>query len=198
MTGRFNFFSKTLLILPVCLLSLTITPANEKNYSLVTENLSKKLQNDLASGKVTVKLNSVAEHLISENEIELKGDATCTLNEKDAQLPIQFEVKVNWLNQSIIDVKYDIVETGAGYFSANYEEVLMKELMKEISRDYKTKNIVIAIDTMETVGNTNNEKKFLGVGEVRIGDMIWNKIKFDVILDAQTQKASKIIYKVEK
>jgi len=198
MTGQINFFNKTFLIFAFCLLSLTNTFASEKNYSLVTENLSKKLQNDLANDNVTVKLNNVAEYKISKNEIELKGDATCTLNENDAQLPIQFEVKVNPLNQSVIDVKYDFVEAVAGYNSANNEEVLMKELMKEISRDYKTENIVIAIDAVETVGNTINEKKFLGVGEVRIGDMVWNKIKFDVVLNAQTQKASKIIYKVEK
>jgi uncharacterized protein (UPF0216 family) len=198
MTGQTNFFNRTFIIFAVCLLSLTTSFAAEKNYSLVTENLSKKLQNDLANDNVTVKLNNVAEYKISKNEIELKGDATCTLNEKDTQLPIQFEVKVNPLNQSVINIKYDFVDTAADYNSANNEEFLMKELMKEISRDYKTENIVIAIDAVETIGNMNNEKKFLGAGEVRIGDMVWNKIKFNVVLNAQTQKASKIIYKLEK
>lgn len=198
MTGQNNFFNKTFLVLAVCLLCLTHTFATEKNYSLVTENLSKRLQNDLASDNVKVKLNNVAEYNMSKNEVEFKGDATCILNEKDTQLPIQFEIKVNLLNQSVIDVKYDFIEISAAYNSADNEEVLMKELMKEISRDYKTKNIVIAIDAVEIVENTNNENKFLGVGEVRVGDMVWNKIKFDVVLDARTQKASKVIYKLEK
>lgn len=196
MTRQIKPFSKMLLIFALLFLCVTGTIAGEKNHLSVTENLSKKLRNDLANENVTVKLNNVAENKISKNEIELKGDATCILTDKEDQLPIQFEAKVNALDRSVIEVKYDFV--AVNYGSNNSEEVLMKELMKEISRDYKTKNIVIAIDAVETVGNTNKEKKFLGVGEVRIGDMVWNKIKFDVVLDAQTQKASKIVYKVEE
>jgi hypothetical protein len=45
---------------------------------------------------------------------------------------------------------------------------------------------------------TFNQKKFTGVGEVRIGDPVWSKIKFDVVFDTETQTADRIIYKVEK
>jgi hypothetical protein len=67
-----------------------------------------------------------------------------------------------------------------------------------ISRDYKTANVVIAIDSVENVEAAAGEKKFLGAGEVRVGDLVWSRIKFDVVLNAETRKASKIVYKIEK
>jgi hypothetical protein len=200
MIRQSSFFNhKTFLILVICLITASSAFAlGERDQLLITQNLSKKLQSDLATENITVKLNSVKERKISKSEVGLTGDAVCVLTEDKKELPIQFEVKVNPANQSVLDVKYDFISNTSEFAPSQNEEILMKELMSRISRDYKTKNIVIAIDGFENVGNTNGEKKFLGAGEVRIGDMVWNKIKFDVVLDAQTQKASKIIYKVEK
>lgn len=200
MTKHLSFFNhKCFLMLVLCLVSTSSALAlSEKNQLLVEQNLSKKLQNDLANDNVTVKLNNVEEHKVSTNEVGLTGDAVCILTEDNSQLPIQFEVTVNPVNQSVLAVKYDFVAGNSEFAPSQNEEILMKELMTQISRDYKTKNIVIAIDGFENIGNTNGEKKFSGVGEVRIGDMVWNKIKFDVVLDAQTQKANKILYQVEK
>ena len=193
----FNY--KSLLILVICLISASNAFAlSEKNQLLVTQNLSRQLQKDLASDNVTVKLNNVKEYKISKSEIGLKGDATCILADADEQLPIQFELRVDSADLDVLDIRYDFIEKTSVYAPSSTEEVLMKEIMTKISRDYKTENIVIAIDAFENVGTIANEKKFLGTGEVRIGDMVWNKIKFDVALDAQTQKASKIVYKVEK
>ena len=193
------FHYKSLLILIICLISSSSAFAfSNENQLLVTQNLSRKLQSDLASDNVTVKLNNVKEYKISKSEIGLKGDATCILADSAEQLPIQFELKVDAVKQTVSDIRYDFIEKSSAYAPSSTEEVLMKEIMTKISSDYKTRNIVIAIDTFENVGNAANEKKFLGVGEVRIGDMVWNKIKFDVSLDSQTQKASKVIYKVEK
>ncbi len=200
MNKQINFLSrKCFLILAVCLISSTsIFALSEKNQLLVTQNLSKKLQSDLANENLTVKLNNVEERKISANKVGLTGDAVCVLTEDNRQLPIEFEVTVNSANQSVLEVKYDFIATDSQFAPSQNEEILMKELMGQISRDYKTQNIVIAIDGFENVGNPVGEKKFTGIGEVRIGGMIWNKIKFDVVLDAQTQKANKIIYKVEK
>lgn len=192
------FGFKSFLILAFCLLLSTAAFAatSEKNYQLLTKNLSKKIQTDLASENITVKLKRVEEFKVSKTQIGLTGDATAVLT--DEQKPIRFEVKLNTANGTISDIVYDFVEAAADYNPTSSEEFLMKELMSQISRDYKTDNIVIAIDAFENVGATGAGNKFLGVGEVRVGDLVWNKIKFDVVLDAETQKASKVVYKIEK
>ena len=200
MNKQIKFLSrKCFLILAVCLISASgVFALSEKDQLLVTQNLSKKLQSDLGNENVSVKLNNVEERKISANKVGLTGDAVCVLTVDNKQLPIEFEMTVNSANQSVLEVKYDFIATDSQFAPSQNEEILMKELMGQISRDYKTQNIVIAIDGFESVGDTVGEKKFTGAGEVRIGGMIWNKIKFDVVLDAQTQKANKIIYKVEK
>lgn len=202
MNKQSNLFGfKSFLIFAFCLMisiSAFASATGEKNYQLVTRNLSEKLQSDLANDNVTVKLNKVEEYKISKNEIGLKGDGICLMTDNNNQLPIQFDVKVNTVNQSVSEVKYDFVESASEYAPTSNEEILMQELMKQISRDYKTENIVIAIDAFENVANSSNGKEFTGIGEVRIGDLVWNKIKFDVVVNPQTQKANKIVYKVEK
>jgi len=191
--------AKSFLILAVCLISASsVFALSEKNQRLVEQNLSRKLRSDLANENLTVKLNTVKERKISTSEVGLTGDAVCILTQDDNQLPIQFEVKVNPANQRVLAIKYDFVSSDSEYAPSQTEEILMKELMGRISRDYKTQNIVIAIDGFETIGDAAGGTKLLGVGEVRIGDMVWNKIKFDVVLDVETQKANKIVYKVEK
>lgn len=193
-----RFGCKSFLILMLCLVFTSHTFASsKKNQEWVAQNLSRKLQSDLANDNVTVKLNNVREYKISGSEIGLKGDATCILPDQNEQLPIEFELRLDSVSQNVLDVRYDFIEKKSAYAPSSTEEVLMKELMSKISRDYKTENIVIAIDAFENVGIAG-EKKFLGIGEVRIGDMVWNKIKFDVALDSKSKKASKIVYKMEK
>lgn len=201
MTGHINSFTcKSFLFLVISLIfSSSALAIGENNHLLVTQNLSKKLRSDLADSSLTVKLKSVEEYEISGSEIELKGSATCLLTKQDNPLPLEFEIRVNPANQSVLDVKYNFVEAPAEvYAPTSNEEILMKQLMTQISRDYKTENIVIAIDAVEKIRDANDADKFSGVGEVRIGDMVWNKIKFDVVLDAQTREAKKVIYRVEK
>lgn len=193
---RFN----GLIIATVCLFAFTSAFASvgEKNNSLIVKNLSKKLQNDLALKSVTVQLKNVEEYRISKSEIGFKGDAVCILEDKNNQLPITFDAKLDAANQSLTDIVYDFVEPVSEFAPSSNEEILMKELMKKISKDYKTDNIVIAVDGVENVSNVNNEKEFTGIGEVRIGDLVWNKVKFDVVLDVKNKLATKVIYQLEK
>lgn len=179
--------------------STSVLAVSDKNQQVVTRNLIQKLRTDLGVENVDVKLNKVAERKLSNNEFNLSGNAVCVLTEENKQLPIQFQAKVDAVRQSVSEIKYDFVEPAVSeYAPTPNEEVLMKELMGKIRQDYKTENIVIAIDSVEVAGKSDNGNKFLGVGEVRIGDMVWSQIKFDVTLDEQTQKANKIVYKVEK
>ena len=198
MNKQMKFFSfNSFLIVVVCLMfSSSAFALSKNNHLLIAQNLSEKLQNDLGSKDVRVKLNKVKEYKISKSEIKLSGDAVCLLTTDNRELPILFNVKLDTVNQSITEVKYDFV--AADYNPNANEEVLMKILMSKISRDYKTENIVIAIDAVENIASSDGENKFLGVGEIRVGDLVWNRIKFDVVLDEKTQKANKIVYKIEK
>jgi hypothetical protein len=201
MIGQINSFTcKSFLFLVVCLVfSSSALAIGENNHLLVTQNLSKKLQSDLADSGLTIKLNSLEEYEISGSEIGFKGSASCLLTKQYNQLPLEFEIKVNSASQNVLDIKYNFVEASADtYAPTSNEEILMKELMAKIRRDYKTENIVIAIDAVEEIRGAKDADKFLGIGEVKIGDMVWNKIRFDVVLDAKTREAKKIIYRVEK
>lgn len=78
----------------------------------------------------------------------------------------------------------------------NNEEVLMKELMKKISQDYKTTNITIAIDEFDKENIALDKQEFVGKGEVKIGEIEWNTINFDVVLD-KNKKPVQIKYEIK-
>lgn len=167
--------------------------------SLVVDNLSAKLKTDLAKTDVSVKLSNVKQQKISKDEIAVRGDALALLTAEDNQLPIRFEAKINVARKSVSDISYDFVEAASApeYAPTLSEEFLMKTLMKRISKDFNTDNIVIALDGVKGKSNLSNLKEFSGVGEVRIGDLEWSKIKFDVVVD-EKGKASKVVYDVKK
>ncbi len=178
----------------------TTSATDQIAYSLVAENLSTKLKADLSQSNVSVKISNVKRRDISKNEMELGGDGFAVLINENNQLPIRFSATVNIAQKSVLDVRYDFVEANAlasEYAPTSNEEFLMKELMKQISADYKTANIVIALDGVENNAVFTGKKEFTGIGEVRIGDLEWNKIKFAVEVDTNG-KAIKVAYDVKK
>ena len=192
---------RSLIISLICFtaFSSAFASADKRIQLVVISNLQKKLKTDLANENVSVKLNAVEEYKISKNQIGLKGNGFCVMTGENNQLPMTFDVKVNPDNLRVSDIRYDFAELTDASESAPSpnEEVLMKELMGKISQDYKTQNIVISIDGVENVSDLTNQKEFTGVGEARIGTLVWNKIKFDVVFDDVNNKATKVIYKVE-
>jgi hypothetical protein len=194
---------KSFVIAVFCLLtfsSVSVASTNEQlTYSLVVSNLSTKLKTDLAQTDVSVKLTNVKQQKVSENEINVKGNGLAVLTADNNQLPIRFAATINVAQKSVSEISYDFVEaeSAPAYAPTSDEEFLMKTLMKQISRDYNTDNIVIALDGVEGKSSLSNLKEFSGVGEVRIGDLEWSKIKFDVVID-EKGKASKVIYDVKK
>lgn len=80
--------------------------------------------------------------------------------------------------------------------NTNNEEILMKELMKKISQDYKTVNITIAIDGFDQFQLSSDKQEFTGKGEVKIGEVEWNTISFDVVLD-KDKIPTKIEYEIQ-
>lgn len=191
--------NKVFVILVAGLMTFSNAFASENQHvSIVAETLSKKLQNDLAEKGIEVNLTNVREHKISQTEIKIEGDGVCLIKDKNDQLPLRFNAELNTSKQTISDIEYDFVEAAPAFAPTSNEEILMQQLMKKISADYKTQNIVIAIDGYEDVSKLTSRKEFTGVGEVRIGDFTWNKIKFDVVLTPENAGASHIVYKLEK
>ncbi|MEO6589852.1 MAG: hypothetical protein ABIP06_11155, partial [Pyrinomonadaceae bacterium] len=130
------------------------TSANDKSVVLVAENLSLKLKIELVSDNVSVKLTNVQKSVLSSNEILIKGEATAVLPIENTELPLKFEAIVNPSKQIINNVEYEFVESS--YAPTTDEEILMKHLLKKIAADYKTDNVVIAIDGFETENAAGN------------------------------------------
>ncbi|HEX8639058.1 MAG TPA: hypothetical protein VF692_13400, partial [Pyrinomonadaceae bacterium] len=140
------------------------------------------------------KIKAVEETRLANNLVEVKGKAFCVLPNDKTQLPIDFEAKLDAAKTSVADVRYVFVESD--YAPNADEEILMRELMKQVSRDYKTDQITIAIDGFETSKAANSQKNLKGIGEIKIGEVEWNKINFDVVLGAD-KKAKKIVYDIK-
>lgn len=193
-----SFVAAAICFLAVSNVFAASSATDQLTYSLVVKNLSTKLKTDLAKTDVSVKLSNLKQHSVSKTEVVVNGDGLAVLPSDDNQLPIRFEAKINVAQKTVSNISYDFVEAASvsEYAPTSNEEILMKELMKQISKDYKTDNIVIALDGVEDNSNLR-EKAFTGVGEVRIGDLVWNKINFDVVFDA-SGKATKVAYAVKK
>ena len=164
------------------------------DYSILANNLSEKLKVDLAENNLKIRFGNVEESRIANNLVEIKGQAFCVLPTEDTQLPINFEARVNTVRKTVDEIQYKFVETN--YAPSADEEILMSELLKQISRDYKTDQITIAINGFDAIPSSNNQKQLKGVGEIKIGEVEWNKINFDVVLNAG-KKATKIVYDIK-
>ena len=160
--------------------------------------LTAKLRVDLSDNNVEVKLNDVRNNEISSSQINFDGEALAVVKNDKTELPLQFTAKVNLKNQIVEDIDYKFVEAAPDFAPSEIQGNLMTTLMMQISKDYKTTNIVIAIDNFDTSKITSDQTKYEGTGEVRIGDFEWRKINFNVVLDSQNQTATKILYELQK
>lgn len=170
------------------------TVDSDKDMALITQNLSAKLNADLVSNNVSVVFKTIEKTQISNTETIVKGDALAIVPSDNTQLPLKFEAKVNPVAEVVDDVAYAFVESN--YAPSTDEEFLMKHLLKKIAADYKTEEVVIAIDGFETQNATQNQKEYKGTAEVRVGEVEWKKINFDVLLNAKNE-ASKVEYKLK-
>lgn len=176
--------------------AVKVSANSKQTMALLTANLTKKLKADLVTENLTLKLGNIEQAAFLRNEIKLKGSAVCVLPTEKTQLPIVFEAKINLARQVIDEIQYKFVESE--FVPSTEEETLMKELMKQISRDYKTKDVVIAIDGFETYASSENKTGYKGTGEVRIGGFSWNKINFELILNKDKTVAERVLYKLQK
>ncbi len=203
MKNIYDLIKINIIIIFLALLTASVIQANgsvkvDRYKTAIVQKLTEKLRADLADQSVEVKLNAVSDNKISKSEVDFNGKALAVVINDKTELPFEFTAKVNLNNQNIEDVSYHFIAAESEFAPSIAEDNLMKELMTKISKDYATTNIVISIDGFDTARLTSNETKYEGIGEVRIGDFEWRKIKFNVVLDSQNQTASKILYDVQK
>lgn len=182
-------------LLLVLLFSASAAFAVEKNkaLSLLEQNLSNRLKAELLTEKVTVKFTKVQQNELSNSEIYIIGDGLAVLPSEKTELPIKFKAEVNPVEEVVSDIEYAFVESE--YAPTTDEEYLMQHLLKKIAADYKTENVVIAIDGFETENSAGSAMEYKGMAEVRIGDIEWKRIDFDVVL-SEKKEAAKVVYKL--
>lgn len=169
---------------------------DSRTQNLAVQALSQKLQNDLANNSINVKLENAQRYNVSKSQIGIKGSGFCLLNADGEQLPINFDVKINTAKFVVSNVVYDFVEPKMNPLGASgAEDMLTKELLNKLSRDFKTTNIVISLDEVSGQDNLTPQNSISGAGEVRIGDFVWKKLEFNVSLEKGS--ISKINYKLE-
>lgn len=169
---------------------------DSRTQNLAVKALSQKLQNDLANSAVNVKFENAERYSVSKSQIGIKGSAICLLDENGEQLPINFDVKINTARFVVSDVAYDFAEPKTTLLGASgADDLLTRELLNKLSRDFKTTNIVISLDEVAEQNNLAAHNSISGAGEVRIGDFVWKKLEFNVSLDKGS--ITKINYKLE-
>ena len=173
-----------------------LTADNDKAVALVAQNLSAKLKTDLVSNNLSIKFTNVEKSDVSNKEVVLKGEAKAVLPSENTELPFKFEASVNTSDEVINNIEYAFVESSS-YEPTTDEEFLMKNLLQKLAADYKTENVVIAIDGFDTENTAGNQKEFKGLAEVRVGEVEWKRIDFDVVLNDEN-KASKVEYSLRK
>jgi hypothetical protein len=191
--GVTNFFL-VLTFSAVSIFANNFIDKKDKDIALITQNLSAKLKADLVSNNVSVVFKTIEKTQVSNTETIVKGDALAIVPNDNTQLPLTFEAKVNPVAEIVDDVAYAFIESN--YAPSTDEEFLMKHLLKKLAADYKTEEVVIAIEGFDTQNAAQNQKEYKGSAEIRVGEVEWKKINFDVMMNAKNE-ASKVEYNLK-
>ncbi len=188
-----NYILTNLLLVLIFSVSAVFAFEKSKALSLLEQNLSNRLKAELLTEKVTVKFTNIQQNELSNSEVYIIGDGLAVLPSEKTELPIKFKAEVNPVEEVVSDIEYAFVESD--YAPTTDEEFLMRHLLKKIAADYKTENVVIAIDGFETENAAGSATEYKGMAEVRIGDVEWKRIDFDVVLNGK-KEAAKVVYKL--
>lgn len=164
-----------------------------ESVAIASKELSKKLQSDLVLKNVSLKFNKTERYIVSDNQIGIRGEGTARLDSDASDLPLNFDVKIDVSKHSALDVKYVFLNM-EGAVDANSvltpEDQITEKLLKQLKQDYKTENIVVAIEYLNDQTFENGDKGFNGGGEVQVNGMGWRKFSFDVKADNDKTKFS--------
>ncbi len=188
-----NYILTNLLLVLIFSVSAVFAFEKSKALSLLEQNLSNRLKAELLTEKVNVKFTKIQQNELSNSEVYIIGDGLAVLPSEKTELPIKFKAEVNPVEEVVSDIEYAFVESD--YAPTTDEEFLMRHLLKKIAADYKTENVVIAIDGFETENAAGSATEYKGMAEVRIGDVEWKRIDFDVVLNGK-KEAAKVVYKL--
>ena len=172
----------------------------EETYSIAAKGLTRKMETDLVLNNIKVKFLKVERYAISKSQIGLRGEGACQLSAEDNALPIHFDVKINAAAKNVVEVAYNFVEAEdaieANSSVSENETYVTRQLLEKIKADYQTENIVVAIDFLNDRKLDNGAKTFTGAGEVRVGDLVWKKISFEIVAGTESQNAA-VRYKIQ-
>lgn len=198
----YDLVKLNLLIIILALVAAASIQANgavkaDRYKSAIVQKLTEKLRADLSDNTVQIKLNDVRDREISASRVDFDGKALAVVVDDKTALPLEFTAQVNISSHNIEDVSYKFVEAASEFAPAAIEFNLMEDLMAQIRKDYNTTNIVIAIDGYDASQIAPGLTKYEGIGEVRIGDLEWRKINFNVVLNAQDANATQVLYEFQ-
>jgi len=183
-TNKLHGFNSLLAILAAVLTFsgfATANTASKANYArsskIALEALSNKIKTDTGISDVSVKFEKVNQYNVSKSTIGVKGNAKYFIN-SEFVTPLTFDVKVDATTLRVVNINYDFEDADDTVaVGSPVEENITQKLLKQIGNQFKTANVVISIDNLETL-----ENQLKGTGEVRIGDFEWRRIEFDATL----------------
>jgi hypothetical protein len=162
-----------------------------RSSQIALEALSNKIKSDTGIKDVSLKFEKVNQYNVSKSAIGVKGNARYFIN-SEFVAPLTFDVKVNTTDFSVANINYDFEDADDTVaVGSQIEENVTQKLLKQIGNQFKTANVVISIDNLET-----QENQLKGTGEVRIGDFEWRRIEFDAALNKKGVAAVK--YKIQE
>jgi hypothetical protein len=174
-----------------------------KSYSVAVKHLTTELQTAFNDKTVSFKLTNLRQDKLNQKAFQVEGEGLAIFKSQKENLPLHFSfstdangLKVSNLNYEFLEADVASADVKSNDAPDKVESTLMREIMKQIHNDYKTTNIVIAIDDFQKIDSQNNV--YEGSGEVRVGDMIWKQIDFKVKLDEKNENAKDVNYKSEK
>jgi hypothetical protein len=179
----------------------------EESYQIAARGLVKKMETDLVLSDIKVKFAQVERYAVSKSQIGLRGAGTCQLSGEKTELPIQFDVKINASSKNVTDIQYNFVDAEAAAADddpaattmTEDENFVTRQLLEKIKADFKTENIVLAIDFLNDKETSNAAKMFTGEGEIRLGDLVWKKISFEVVPNVRNSNAAaQVSYKIQE
>ncbi|HLM03152.1 MAG TPA: hypothetical protein VK400_19020 [Pyrinomonadaceae bacterium] len=171
----------------------------DETYSIAVRGLTQKMETDLVLTNIKVKFVKAERYAISKSQIGIRGAGSCQLGAEDNALPINFDVKIYVNNRNIAEVAYNFVEAAEDASQSDApsenETFVAQQLMEKFKADFKTENIIIAIDYLNE-NQTGGAKAFTGEAEVRLGDMVWKKISFEILAGSENQTGAAVKYKI--
>lgn len=201
---RFSKIGNVLISLAFMLFfASSATEANttaERTRNLAAKALSEKVQTDLANPNASVVFEDINQYQVSNSQIGIKGSGICLLKSDVEQLPINFDVKINVKNFSVANIEYSFVNSSTSVetvATAAMEEAVTLDLLKSVAAEYKTDNVVIALDGLSKQKNAAGENFLSGTGEARIGDFEWRKIQVEAQMDDKGIIKS-VAYKIQE